>query len=74
MVMVINTPNTAPQPHRVLRALWFEGKFRKPGGIVKLPRLLAVELRSAGKVEQAEDTPAKPAKAASKPEGDGQPS
>ncbi|MBN8493723.1 MAG: hypothetical protein J0M00_20130 [Burkholderiales bacterium] len=74
--MTINTPNTAPLPHRVLRPLWFEGKFRKAGDVIKLPRQLAAELRAADKVELVEAKPAtSPAKPAdSKPEGDGQPS
>lgn len=65
MVMTIQPANNAPQPHRVVRALWFEGELRKPGDVLRLPRLLAAELRSAGKVEPAaEDAAAKPAKPA----------
>lgn len=58
MVMTMQPPkDTTPQPHRVLRALWFEGKVRKVGDVIHLPRLLAAELRAADKVEPA---PAKP--------------
>jgi hypothetical protein len=69
MVMTMQPTSNAPQPHRVLRALWFEGEMRKPGDVLRLPRLLAAELRSSGKVEPAAEEAAKPAKVA-KPAAD----
>lgn len=55
MVMTLQPTANAPQPHRVLRALWFDGEVRAPGSILNLPRQLGIELRHAGKVERAAD-------------------
>lgn len=49
------------QKVRVLRAFYYQGKPIEKGSVVELPKLFAVEMRAANKVEFVEPAPAAPA-------------
>lgn len=51
------------QEVRVLRAFYYQGKPIEKDSVVKLPKLFAVEMRAANKVEFVEPAPAAPAPA-----------